>query len=300
MTEGNRRTDGGIAATTDRDDAGNDDREPGEASEFVGKDLVIGYPSTDDPVVERESVHVPPGAVTALVGPNGSGKSTLMKGLADQLDLAAGTVLVDGEDVHEMSTKALAKRLGLLSQENVSPDSIAVEKLVGHGRYPHRGFFESFTEEDREAIDRAISMTGIDHLREREVGSLSGGQKQLVWIALVLAQETDVLLLDEPTTFLDVHHQLAVMEVVEALRDEADVTVVLVLHDVEQAARYADHLIALEDGAVYARGPPEEVVTEGLLADVFGVEAAVESTRHGPAVTPLRPIQADGESEESG
>lgn len=258
-------------------------------SEFIGEDLVIGYPSMEDPVIDGETIQIPPGEVTALIGPNGSGKSTLLKGLANQLGLDAGTVLLDGRDIHALETTELARRLGLLSQENVAPESITVRKLVGHGRYPHRGFFESMTEEDRRAIDRAISLAGIDHLEEREVGSLSGGQKQLVWIAMVLAQDTDVLLLDEPTTFLDLHHQLEVMDIVETLRDESDITVVLVLHDIGQAARYADHMVALRDGSIYARGSPEAIVTEELLAEVFRINAEVTVTDRGPQITPLGP-----------
>jgi iron complex transport system ATP-binding protein len=266
----------------------NDESET-SASEFSGEELVISYPSTDEPVIDGESLRVPPGEVTALVGPNGSGKSTLLKGLADQLGLDAGVVELDGADIQTLGTKELARKLGLLSQENTSPGSISVEKLVEHGRYPHRGFFDGLTEADHEAIDRAISLAGIEHLRGREVGSLSGGQKQLVWIAMVLAQETDVLLLDEPTTFLDLHHQLEVMGIVETLRDESDITVVLVLHDIDQAARYADYMVALKDGAINARGPPEEVVTEELLAEVFAIDAEVEHTERGPRIVPLRP-----------
>lgn len=216
------RMDGSSVTTADYDRLQNEHQEKTSktVSEFAGEELVISYPSGDEPVIDGASIRVPPGEVTALVGPNGSGKSTLLKGLADQLALDAGTVHLDGTTVHELGTKDLARKLGLLSQENVSPDSISVEKLVEHGRYPHRGFFDSLTNADRTAIARAISLSGIEHLREREVGSLSGGQKQLVWIAMVLAQETGVLLLDEPTTFLDLHHQLEVMEIVETLRDE--------------------------------------------------------------------------------
>jgi len=272
-----------------------DARRDAAASTFAGEDLVVGYPAADEPVVDGESIRVPPGDVTALVGPNGSGKSTLLKGLATQLSLDAGTVLLDGRDVHDFETKELARTLGLLSQENVSPDSITVEELVGHGRYPHRGFFESLTDADRAAIERAIDLAGIDDLRDREVGSLSGGQRQLVWIAMALAQDTDVLLLDEPTTFLDLHHQLEVMAIVETLRDESDVTVVVVLHDLDQAARYADHMIALDDGSVYATGSPSAVVTEALLADVFGIEATVSAGPYGPRITPIRPLAGDPE-----
>jgi len=287
-------TDGGAEAILERDPNMANGHDPDDAarstaSEFKGEDLVIGYPSGDQPVIGGESVAVAPGEVTALVGPNGSGKSTLLKGLADQLALDDGTVMLDGKDVHALETKELARKLGLLSQENTSPESISVEKLVEHGRYPHRGFFDSMTDEDRQAIDRAISLAGVEHLREREVGSLSGGQKQLVWIAMVLAQETDVLLLDEPTTFLDLRHQLEVLEVIETLRDDGDTTVVVVLHDVEQAARLADRVVALKNGEVRARGPPEAVVTERLLAEVFGVDAEVERTPRGPRVEPLEP-----------
>jgi len=267
------------------------------ASEFGGEELVISYPTTDEPVIDGESLQVPPGEVTALVGPNGSGKSTLLKGLADQLGLDAGTVELDGADIQTLGPKDLARKLGLLSQENTSPESIPVEKLVEHGRYPHRGFFDGLSESDREAIGRAIELAGIEHLRGREVGSLSGGQKQLVWIAMILAQDTDVLLLDEPTTFLDLHHQLEVMEIVETLRDESDITVVLVLHDIDQAARYADHMVALKDGAIYARGSPEEVVTEELLAEVFEIDADVDQTDHGPRIVPLRPRHGDDAGE---
>ncbi|EMA55855.1 ABC transporter ATP-binding protein [Halococcus thailandensis] len=302
MTDNNdetRQRDGGSVTTVDRDfsQSGHRDGTNETASTFAGEELVIGYSSTEEPVIEEASIHVTPGEVTALVGPNGSGKSTLLKGLADQLSRDSGTVRLDGTGIDELSTKELARKLGLLSQENVSPDSLSVEKLVEHGRYPHRGFFDSLTDADQAAIDRAISLSGIDHLREREVGSLSGGQKQLVWIAMVLAQETGVLLLDEPTTFLDLHHQLEVMEIVETLRDESDITVVLVLHDIDQAARYADHMVALKDGAIYARGSPEEMITEKLLADVFEIDARVEQTDRGPRIEPLRPHHDDGKTE---
>ncbi|WP_418284275.1 ABC transporter ATP-binding protein [Halorubrum sp. DTA46] len=259
-----------------------------DASDLNAEDLVLGYPNAEKPVIDGASIAAAPGAVTALVGPNGSGKSTLLKGLANQLAPEDGSVLLDGRDVHSMDTKALARKLGLLSQESTSPNGITVEELVYHGRYPHRGFFERTTDEDARAVERAIDLAECSHLRDREVGSLSGGQKQLAWIALALAQDTDVLLLDEPTTFLDLHHQMEVMAIVETLRDESEVTVVVVLHDIEQAARLADRMIALKSGEVRARGPPEDVVTEELLAEVFRVDAEVIDTERGPRVMPLR------------
>jgi len=258
------------------------------AATLAGEELVLGYPSGDGSVIDGESIAAEPGAVTALVGPNGSGKSTLLKGLADQLSPTDGSVVLDGQDIQSLSTKVLAKKLGLLSQESTSPDSITVEDLVYHGRYPHRGFFESVSEEDECAVDNAIDLAGCGHLRDRAVGSLSGGQKQLAWIAMALAQDTDVLLLDEPTTFLDLHHQLEVMDIVETLREEREITVVVVLHDIEQAARLADRMVALKDGEIRARGTPEEVLTEALLADVFEIDAEVEQTDRGPRVEPIR------------
>ena len=274
----NRTTGERAAGATDASDA----------SDLDAEGLVLGYPTAPEPVVDGASIAAEPGAVTALVGPNGSGKSTLLKGLANQLAPEDGSVLLDGRDVHSMDAKALARKLGLLSQESTSPDSITVEDLVHHGRYPHRGFFERTTEADARAVDRAIELAGCGHLRHREIGSLSGGQKQLAWIAMVLAQDTDVLLLDEPTTFLDLHHQMEVMEIIETLRDESEVTVVVVLHDIEQAARLADRMVALKDGEIRARGAPGDVVTEELLADVFRVDADVVQTENGPRVTPLR------------
>ena len=287
-TNREERHTGRDESSTERDRTNAD-----EHTHLEGEGLVIGYPNAEEPVIDDESITVPEGDVTALIGPNGSGKSTLLKGLARQISLESGTVLLNGRDAHELDSKEFARTFGLLSQENVSPGSLSVEDLVYHGRYPHRGFFESVTQADQDAVDRAISLAGVDHLRDRDVGSLSGGQKQLVWIAMVLAQETESLLLDEPTTFLDIHHQLEVMEIIEALRDHSDVTVVLVLHDIEQATRYADYVLALNDGAIQARGRPAEVVTEELLEEVFGIEARVEEIRDDVRITPVSPLHDD-------
>ncbi|WP_408960665.1 ABC transporter ATP-binding protein [Natrinema sp. 74] len=265
-------------------------------------ELVVGYPNADEPVIDGQTLAVPEGEVTALIGPNGSGKSTLLKGLANRLEPDDGHVLLDGRRVDSFESKELARKIGRLSQQNTAPDTISVEELVERGRYPHQGFFESQTDSDEEAVDEAISMAGVEHLRDREVGTLSGGQTQLVWIAMVLAQDTDVLLLDEPTTFLDPRHQLEVMSVVETLRDESETTVVLVLHDISQAARYADNIVALTEGEIYAHGPAEAVVTDDLLEDVFDIDSEVIETDHGPVVVPLDPIKENhpfqtGESE---
>jgi iron complex transport system ATP-binding protein len=281
------------SSATSRGDGERDDgTESVEAeSKLVGESLEIGYPTTEQPVVTCESVVLPAGEVTALVGPNGSGKSTLLKAMATQLTPEDGRILLDGERVQSLGSKELAQQLGLLSQENESPGSLTVEDLVYHGRYPHRGFFDSVTEDDRAAVDRAIELAGVEQLRDSEMSNLSGGQKQLAWIAMVLAQETDLLLLDEPTTFLDLHHQLRVMEVVRTLNREEGVTVGIVLHDIGQAARFADNLIAMKDGELYDWGPPVDVVTEELLAEVFSVDASVDSeSPTGPHIAPHRAL----------
>ncbi|EMA13969.1 ABC transporter ATP-binding protein [Haloarcula amylolytica] len=268
------------------------DSDSNDSDSITGQELVLSYSSSEEPVIDDESITARSGAVTALVGPNGSGKSTLLKGMADQLTPDHGSVILQGRDVHSYDTKELAQKLGLLSQESVAPDSITVEDLVYHGRYPHRGFFESVSAEDERAVDRALTLAGCEHLRDREVGQLSGGQKQLAWIAMVIAQDTDILLLDEPTTFLDLHHQLEVMEIIDTLRNKSDITIIVVLHDIQQAARIADKMIALKSGEVRARGTPEEIVTKKLLAEVFDVEAKVQVTDRGPRIEPLSPLNS--------
>ncbi|WP_049928989.1 ABC transporter ATP-binding protein [Halopiger goleimassiliensis] len=244
-------------------------------SALVGDSLEVGYPTTDEPVVECERIDLPKSEITALVGPNGSGKSTLLKSLSKHLEPDAGTVMLDGRSVDSFDRKEFARNVGVLMQETDSLGSISVEDLVYHGRYPYRGMFEGVSATDREAVERAIELAGIEHLRDAELGQLSGGQKQLAWIAMVLAQDTDVLLLDEPTTFLDVHHQFRVLETIRELNEREGITVAVVLHDISQAVRFADYLVAMRDGELYDWGPPEEVVTEELLADVFGIEATV-------------------------
>jgi len=262
-------------------------------SALVGEDLALRYPESEEPVVECERLDIPEGAVTALVGPNGSGKSTLLKALSDQLAPAEGQVTLDGRAVDSYGATELAQRLGVLAQERESPGSITVEDLAFHGRYPHRSFFESVGPEDHEAVEHALELAGVEHLRDAELSQLSGGQQQLAWIAMVLAQETDVLLLDEPTTFLDLHNQFTVLERIRRLNEREGVTVAVVLHDISQAARFADYLVALRDGRLYDWGPPTDVVTEQLLADVFGVEATV---RYEPElqVLPKRALTDEG------
>lgn len=281
---------------------GDPDREPverpeaggdaGGSSELFVDDVALSYDGTE-PVVEAETLVVPAGEVTALVGPNGSGKSTLLRAMAGEMAPDRGSVLLDGKEVRSFAAKELARELGMLSQENVAPESTTVRELAMHGRYPHRGFFERVNETDERAVDRALELVGVDGLADRQVGGLSGGQKQLAWLAMVLAQETDVLLLDEPTTYLDLHHQLRVLDAIKQLNDDRGVTVAVVLHDIGQAARFADNLVALKDGEPYDWGPPDEVVTTDLVREVFGVEADVGFGPEGPTVTPRRALDRE-------
>ena len=284
----------GIGAAGATDDVGTDveplDSDAEEPPELSVEEVALSYVDEGEPVVEVDKLVVPAGEVTALVGPNGSGKSTLLKAMDAELTPDRGVVRFDGRDVNAYTTSELATKLGLLSQENTAPTSTTVRELATYGRYPHRGFFEGLSQEDEDAVEKALERVSVSHLADRQVGDLSGGQRQLAWLAMAFAQETDALLLDEPTTFLDLHHQLRVLEAARELNDERGVTVCVVLHDIGQAARFADNLIALRDGTPYEWGPPDEVVTPDLLEDVFGVEAEVGFGPEGPTIVPRKPI----------
>ncbi|MEU3460282.1 ABC transporter ATP-binding protein [Streptomyces sp. NPDC006733] len=236
-----------------------------------GLDLRYG----DRTVIGGLDLVLPGGAVTAIVGPNACGKSTLLRGLTRLLPPAAGSVALDGADIHRMPARALARRMGLLPQQPVTPDAITVEALVRLGRYPHQRLLSPWSATDQAAVERALARTGTTELRDQHVDQLSGGQRQRAWIALALAQDTELLLLDEPTTFLDLRHQLDVLDLVSDLHAESGRTVVMVLHDLGQAARYADHLVVLQDGRLAAAGPPSEVLDAALVKSVFDVDCQV-------------------------
>jgi iron complex transport system ATP-binding protein len=235
--------------------------------------LALSYDSV--PVIDALHVHVPTGKITALVGPNGCGKSTLLRGLARLLKPKGGSVLLDGKDIHTIPTRELAKRMGILPQGPVAPEGLTVRELVAQGRYPHQSWLRQWQADDESAVNKALDITGMAELAERHVDALSGGQRQRTWIAMTLAQETEIILLDEPTTFLDLSHQIEVLRLLERLNRDEGRTIVMVVHDLNHATRHAHHMVAMRDGAVVATGLPAEVVTPELLRRVFDVEADV-------------------------
>jgi iron complex transport system ATP-binding protein len=226
-------------------------------------------------VIEGLDLDLLPGRVTAIVGANACGKSTLLRSMSRLLAPQQGQVLLDGEQVHRLPAKQLARTLGLLPQSPITPEGITVADLVGRGRHPHQGLFSRWSTADDEAVAAALDATRTAELAERPVDELSGGQRQRVWIAMALAQETDLLLLDEPTTFLDVSHQVEVLDLLTDLNQARGITVVMVLHDLNLAARYADRLVMIAGGDVAAAGPPAEVLTEERVQEVFGLECRI-------------------------
>lgn len=232
----------------------------------------LGY--SDRPVITDLDVSIPDGSFTVIIGPNACGKSTLLRALARMLTSSAGPVILDGRDIQKQPAKSVAKKLGLLPQSPIAPAGITVADLVGRGRHPHQSLFRQWSRTDEEAVADAMDSTGVNDLAERGIDELSGGQRQRVWIAMALAQETPLLLLDEPTTFLDITHQYEVLNLCARLHEEGR-TLVAVLHDLNQAARYATHLVAMRDGEIVATGSPREVVTERRMGEVFDLPCRV-------------------------
>jgi len=237
------------------------------------ENVVAGYGG--EPIVKNVDFAIPEGRISALIGANACGKSTLLKTMARLLKPESGAVTLNGTRIDRVPTKELARRLGLLPQSLVAPEGIAVSDLVGRGRYPHRGFMRGWTQEDYSAVADAMDAMGVAGLANRLVDELSGGQRQRVWIAMALAQRTDILLLDEPTTFLDVAHQIDILDLLTELNRKRGTTIVMVMHEINLAARYSDFLFAMRGGELVASGPPADVLTERMVADVFGLESLV-------------------------
>lgn len=256
------------------------------------RSLAAGY--GERRVIDGLDVDVPDGSFTVIIGPNGSGKSTLLRSLVRLIRPSEGSVLLDGTDVASRSTKELARQIGLLPQTSIAPEGITVVDLVSRGRHPHQSMLKRWSRHDEEAVRHALERTELVDLSTRVVDELSGGQRQRVWIAMALAQETPLLLLDEPTTHLDIAHQIDVLDLCTGLHREGR-TLVAVLHDLNQAARYATNLIAMKDGAIVAQGTPAEIVTAETVHDVFGVRARIiaDPETGGPLVIPHAPDPAN-------
>ena len=249
--------------------------------------LSAGY--GDSTVLNGLDFAVPPGKITVIVGANACGKSTLLRAMSRLLVPQQGHVLLDGKSIHRIAPRELARTLGLLPQSPIAPEGITVADLVSRGRHPHQGFFSRWTRQDDEAVAAALAATRTAELAERPVDELSGGQRQRVWIAMALAQQTELLLLDEPTTFLDISHQVEVLDLLTDLNRARCTTIVMVLHDLNLAARYADHLVAMVEGRLYRAGRPEEVLTEETVRRVFDLESRIitDPTSGRPVMLPI-------------
>lgn len=249
--------------------------------------ISLGYGGR--PIIEELSVRIPTGQLSVIIGANGCGKSTLLRGMARLIGPTGGSVLLDGRDIATLSSKQVARILGLLPQAPTAPEGITVADLVGRGRYPHQGWFRRWTAADDRAVTEALAATDTLELADRPIDEMSGGQRQRVWIAMALAQETDILLLDEPTTYLDLSHQIEVLDLLTDLNRRRRTTVVLVMHDLNLACRYGDHLIAMNDGDVVATGTPHEVITPEVVNTVFGLQASVidDPVSHTPTIIPI-------------
>ncbi len=235
--------------------------------------LILGYDEIT--VISKLSTRIPAGKITSVVGPNGCGKSTLLRSLARLMKPRGGTVYLDGESISKLPTREVARRLGILPQDPDAPEGLTVRELAAQGRYPHQSWLTQWSKEDEQFVEKALEITGMMELADRPLDTLSGGQRQRAWISMALAQETETLLLDEPTTFLDMAHQLEVLQLLSRLNREEGRTVLMVLHDLNNAARYSHHVIALSGGQTFAAGAPEEIMTPELLREVFHVEAEI-------------------------
>jgi len=249
--------------------------------------LSLGYDGAR--IVDDLSLAIEPGAITVIVGANASGKSTLLRGLARLLPPQAGTVTLDGRDIAGLPSRQVATIVGLLPQQPIAPEGIGVADLVGRGRYPHQGWFRHWSSTDDAIVAEAMAATQTLELASRRMEELSGGQRQRVWIAMALAQNPDILLLDEPTTFLDVTHQVEVLDLLHELNHDQGTTVVMVLHDLNLAARYADRLVVMRQGTIIAEGAPAEVLTEAVVLDAFGLTARIvpDPVCGSPMVVPI-------------
>ncbi|MBN9643915.1 ABC transporter ATP-binding protein [Corynebacterium mendelii] len=257
------------------------------ATGLRARHISVGYRDTQ--VIDDLSLDIPPGQVTTIIGPNGCGKSTLLKALCRLLPVTRGQVELDGVALTKTSSRRLARAIGVLPQNPVAPEGTIVADLVAMGRHPYRSWMRQWAGDDGEVVAQALARTGVTDLSERRIDSLSGGQRQRVWIAMALAQDTDILVLDEPTTYLDLAHSVDVLDLVDTLHRQQQRTVVMVLHDLGLACRYSDHLVVMKNGAIVAQGDPAEIITPELLSDVFGLTSRVidDPVSDRPLIVPV-------------
>ncbi|MBA8779434.1 ABC transporter ATP-binding protein [Staphylococcus schleiferi subsp. coagulans] len=242
---------------------------------LIGKEVSIGY--GERVIVNNLDVAIPDGKITSIIGPNGCGKSTLLKALSRLLNTKSGEISLDGKNIHTQSTKEIAKKIAILPQSPDVADGLTAGELVSYGRFPHQKGFGRLNEEDKKEINWAMRVTGTIDFKHRAVNDLSGGQRQRVWIAMALAQKTDIIFLDEPTTYLDISHQLEILELVQELNAKHGTTIIMVLHDINQAIRFSDHLIAMKNGDIVKQGETHEVLTNEILEKVFNIDAELST-----------------------
>lgn len=242
-------------------------------SSISTKSLTLGY--GDKIIIDELNLTIPKGEITVFIGGNGCGKSTLLRSLARLLKPQEGSILLDGKEIAQMSTKKVARQLAILPQSPVAPEGLTVLQLVKQGRYPHQNWLQQWSEADEKAINYALEATGMKEFKDQKVDSLSGGQRQRAWIAMTLAQDTDIILLDEPTTYLDLSHQIDILDLLYELNQNEQRTIVMVLHDLNLACRYADHIVAIHDKKIYKQGDPDSIITPALVHSVFGLQCQI-------------------------
>lgn len=242
---------------------------------LIARDLSLAYDGTV--IVQDLTLAIPTGKITALIGANGCGKSTLLRGLARLLKPVSGAVYLDSKSIFQRPTKEVAQQLGLLPQNPVAPEGLTVKDLVAQGRYPYQNWLQQWSPQDEKIVQRALEITDLTQFADRALDTLSGGQRQRAWIAMALAQDTEILLLDEPTTFLDLAHQIEILDLLYDLNQREGRTIVMVLHDLNQACRYADYLVAVQAGRIFAAGDPESVMTAEIVRSVFDLDCQIFS-----------------------
>ncbi|KAB8130768.1 ABC transporter ATP-binding protein [Gracilibacillus oryzae] len=262
---------------------------------FQAENIVAGYEKKV--IIHDVSLEIPPNEISVIIGANGSGKSTLLKTLARLIKPVSGNITLDGKPISKFPPKQLARVLGLLPQSPVVPEGISVADLVGRGRFPHQSLFAGWTDKDYQAVAEAMDIMNITQFSNRSIDELSGGQRQRVWIAMALAQQTDILFLDEPTTFLDITYQVEILDLLTDLNRKYGTTIVMVLHDINLSARYADNMFALHEGKLVAEGAPSEVITETMIQDIFGLHCMVvdDPVSGSPSVVPIGRYHGNGD-----